>query len=101
MNIVSIFVPLLRMIEDAPAAQKLRDYESPESPKEKEPPDRPPGILEEKDKEERRVTRAVNQLWAGSGLPIKVKDWITFTRYITADHTSLCHLLWTHEMDST
>ena len=60
MNVVSIFVLLLRMIADNQAAQKLQDREIPKSPEEKEPPDQPPGILKEKDKEERRVTRAVD-----------------------------------------
>ena len=77
------------MAVDAQAAQELQAYESPKSPEEKEPPDqRPKAPLqsrEKKDEEERRVTRAVHQLWARSGPPIEVT-----LGSITADYASLC-----------
>ena len=48
---------LIRTIIDTPAAKKLRNYKSPESLEDKEPPDRPPDILEDKDEGEQRATR--------------------------------------------
>ena len=90
MDMVLICMLLLRMITDAPAAKKLRDNESHESLKEKEPPDWPPGILEDKDEVERQVTRAVDQLWAGPGPKPKVKYLLRITITSLMYPTPMC-----------
>ena len=67
MNVIRISIFLLRMTIDAPADQILQDCGSPKSPKEKKPPDQAHDALKKKDEEERQVTRAVDQPWAGPG----------------------------------
>ena len=68
--IIYICTLLPKMIIDALAANKPRDYKS---PKEKEPPDQPPGTMNEK---KRRVPGAVDQIWASLGPTIQVQSWL-------------------------
>ena len=85
------------MAVDAQAAQEIQAYESPKSPEEKEPPDQRPKaplqsrdhVLEEKDEEERRVTRAVDRLWAGPGYITKVTH-IIMQPILSLVHTTPC-----------
>ena len=71
MNMTCISMLLPRIILDAPATQNFQDNKSLEKPEEKEPQDWPPGILEDKNGVKRRVSGAVDRLWAGPGPPIK------------------------------